>query len=959
MTTDASAPPYRARPHPRRCNYRRSMCAHTQRSLSKYVSEQLEAGGVSVVSGVTVESFTWGTRPPALSHALVSWGRAADGGAGGRGQGGGMPAGVAGGVVDAGQSQAAVRFEFDTRLEASDFSALVAVRVRLLGAEITARVRMTEVLIAGRVALVARLGPNAPGVEGVDVCFVQRPAVSFEVEAAGVGLPLTALPGVKAWLEEAVESLIVRYAVEPAREYVDLAGGFAADRARALAPAGDARVVSVQLLSAQPGAEVDSTAARYQFLAVELELVGTDGEVVWSTTSRAVPAPGAGGRADFAQWFHVPLARADQLDFLDLRVALHGCTATADAGRELAGSFARLASITDSGAPVWVPLAGSQMKTAGQHGGAAVRVAASVSDPGAEPPSLQATPGKSRNELRSARRRLWKGGASKGKAAVSVTPNGRTTPEISVTPTRPAIEVALDEYDAAVRRAEDANAARAAAEARAAALADRLEASRQRCAELSAAFSMQADEDARGGSSATAKFSAGGAATTEGGRRRSSSFDGIDFEQEVSELDTGVFSSLRGAIDGSDAESVGDEEDDEDSFELEGQQSHAQRAFASASASSTKRRRPSNSESAGLRQRSDSDSGISRGAPARSAHRHAGAGAIGHRRLSDGVILEAGEASTLGGDAKSSGSVATVNGEAWNSRLLSVVRVQRESISAAMVHADSAEKLARDRLETLQDMLLRTAVCGAWFTAYADDGTPHVVYVWVDLPGRAVRWAPARKASTHYVRVRAPKGADMPPLPDLSKFKVSLKEAGKLGAEHVDEIHKGTACFPSDKKAGLTRQLAAAATGGSRKVLGLKEADCFSLLLCPPADEDSDGSIRGGARHTSSSSPEQNRASASFVRRGVVQRHMPGLHLSAPPGGNGLGRDHWVLAFEKAITSLRSINARPILVAEQRKKQGTSRTNNFLVTAAQGAVTAISEHTFSPDVSKRPRSTST
>ena len=86
---------------------------------------------------------------------------------------------------------------------------------------------------------------------------------------------------------------------------------------------------------------------------------------------------------------------------------------------------------------------------------------------------------------------------------------------------------------------------------------------------------------------------------------------------------------------------------------------------------------------------------------------------------------------------------------------------------------------------------------------------------------------------------------------------------------------------------------------------------------------------------------------------------MPGLHLSAPPGGNGLGRDHWVLAFEKAITSLRSINARPILVAEQRKKQGTSRTNNFLVTAAQGAVTAISEYTFSPDLSKRPRSTST
>lgn len=113
--------------------------------------------------------------------------------------------------------------------------------------------------------------------------------------------------------------------------------------------------------------------------------------------------------------------------------------------------------------------------------------------------------------------------------------------------------------------------------------------------------------------------------------------------------------------------------------------------------------------------------------------------------------------------------------------------------------------------------------------------------------------------------------------------------------EHLGEISKGASCFPSDRKAGLTRQLAAAATGGSQHAINAREASSFSLLICEdlsnPEADFSDGSMRSGDAFNEPLSDVQSDGGSRFVRRGVVRKHCPGLHLGLPPGGNGLSRD--------------------------------------------------------------------
>ena len=102
---------------------------------------------------------------------------------------------------------------------------------------------------------------------------------------------------------------------------------------------------------------------------------------------------------------------------------------------------------------------------------------------------------------------------------------------------------------------------------------------------------------------------------------------------------------------------------------------------------------------------------------------------------------------------------------------------------------------------------------------------------------------------------------------------------------------------------------------------------------------------RARARVCSSrQSPQSTRADG----RARLEMSLPFPHL--------LLHLDWVLAFEHALTTLRGVDSRPVLVAEERQRTGTSRTSTILndtfaqvySLAATAAGAAIAERAASP-----------
>ena len=686
--------------------------------------------------------------------------------------------------------------------------------------------------------------------------FVRRPTVKFEVSALGLGLPLTALPGVKAWFADAATSLVERFAVEPAREYVDIAGGFAASRAREICPSGDGCVLSLHLVSARCGREAEhQDAVPDTHMTVEVELVKRTvapqsttegdqagaglGEVLWAAESRSVPwgahaQQSASERVDIGQWFYVPLPAkyvhagkvaswdagvngdtstpTTATQELDVRVSMRAVHTLSGDSYELAAAHLQLGALTaQGGKPVWLPLAS-------EGGGAAVRLGASLSGLSDEPPSELLTPAKARDALRSPVRFLSngrKGGPSATRAQRRARHGGGGRGDVRAeTVTFPSLDAALADYDQAVRRTEDAEAARAAAEARAHSLAERLEASRQRCAELATACALlpEGGSGSEGGglgsthvtpvhTALAASLSAheadrtpftngtaGHARERLGGRYTPALFGSVggtmknldsheDFESEVKSLDAKLFSNLRSAI---------AEEDDD-------VQSSVDHSLASVSVAGKPRPAPEPAPTGGVRTPSlctpqgtgsnAGGSGLDSGREPASQLDGSVADEISIENNSDtfDAADELGGRMLSGGGGEDDARTYSPGGDVLNTRLLSVVRTQRESISAALERADSAERAAKERLATLQDMLLRMAVCGAWFSAYDEEGKPRLLYVWVDLPSRAVHWAPPRDTAQAVVR---PKGK----APARSLMGFAAKLANPTMMEDVSKV---------------------------------------------------------------------------------------------------------------------------------------------------------------------------